>query len=73
VASFRIAVALTIYEMDKAGAMTAIRPEDAPLPVQKACSEALFSASLALMKQNADMTLLAGLDEDDLAGEEEEE
>jgi len=68
VASYRIAFAATIYETDDKGAMVAIRPEDAPSPIQKCVAEAIWSASAALQKQNADLTLLAALDMEDLAG-----
>jgi len=68
VASYRIAIAATIYETDDKGAMLAIRPEDAPSAIQKCVAEAIWSASVALQKQNADLTLLAAVDEDDLAG-----
>jgi len=70
VASYRVAIPFQIYEMEEDGTLAAIPPNDAPLNLKTSICEALWSAGLAMLKSNADLTLLATMEDPDQEQEE---
>jgi len=72
VKEYRVSLTAQVYEMDAKGTMLPISSLEAPASIQKAICEAIWAASLALQKEDGDLTLLAALSAPAIAADEEE-